>query len=221
MSDKLEDLLAGRIKLPTGGTKIGPTPEPSKGRWLLEAVTGYPADPLAEMTPLNGIQMLAGGLGAAKGLGKWAKVLKGTGGAVKGEIAKDLYGINPTQTRRQFFDRMRGKPAERARTAYDKAFDSALTNTGRQTGKGDGVDVWGILAEEAQETRNWKDGGASSLKKLMDRNFQRRLPSPDIEKKIDLLNVGAGLRRELEEQVTSAFPATDILHSYLRRFTGK
>lgn len=94
--------------------KIGPTPEPTKARKLLEIVTGYPADPLAEMAPLNGIQMLASGLGIAGGLGKWAKVLKGTPSAKAGEIADDLYGINPTTTRRQFFDRTAGNPKARA-----------------------------------------------------------------------------------------------------------
>lgn len=56
MADTLYDQLLKRA------TGIGPMPEPSWPRKILETVTGYPADPTREMSPLELIGA-AGGLG--------------------------------------------------------------------------------------------------------------------------------------------------------------
>lgn len=110
MPDELLSELLARQTKQLGGPSatIGPKPEPSMPRKVLEFFTGYPADDEREMTPLDGINMLLTAGGAAKG-GKWLYDKAVGGPAAKaGEIASDLYGLNPAQTRRQFLDRASG-----------------------------------------------------------------------------------------------------------------
>src|SRR3990167_987404 len=58
LASELEARLAKQPLLGGASAKIGPQPEPSTSRWLLEMLTGYPADPTREMDPLDALGMM-------------------------------------------------------------------------------------------------------------------------------------------------------------------
>src|SRR3990167_730068 len=109
MPDELRQELLKRSPNLMGGAsaKIGAAPEPSISRKLLELVTGYPADPNRDIDPLDALQMLTVGMGAAKGVSKGIKMLQGVPDALpEHAISKDPYGLAEGPTgRRQFIDR--------------------------------------------------------------------------------------------------------------------
>ena len=126
--DPLHEQLLARERLKSGAlaggasAKIGPKPEPSTPRKILEMITGYPADPERDMTPMDAIQMMLMGTGAAKAAGKGFKALRDIPDAKPGEIAQDPYGVANKITRRQLFDRAQGNPAVRADEASLDAY---------------------------------------------------------------------------------------------------
>ena len=112
-NDHLYDVL---VKKELGGkaTSISAPKEPGFMRKALEMLTGYPADPNRDMTPMDAIQMMTVGGGALKaGKMGYKKLLNGSSASFN-PATKDRYGLDlGQQSRRQFLDRAIGNPQRR------------------------------------------------------------------------------------------------------------
>ena len=114
--DELKQQLMTRGLLGGKDAKIGPKPEPSGLRKALEMLTGYPADPERELGPMDAIQMMLLGAGAAKGaqIG-YQKLIGGPSAKAGDAIRLDPYGLREGPVgRRPFIDQLLGNDIRRA-----------------------------------------------------------------------------------------------------------